>query len=275
MQELDSAVWAESPARQVHRPLSGESESGCVILAGVAGFRLRGNDGALFVRDTFHGMIQTMRMVYPRRNAVRRSATLMMLAVLVGVAVAAEPRAAESAEPPNAAAVELPPLSDAAVQAGVIADELITLGGECGASKVQTVHRVRRITVQPPEDRPDVARQGRVRKDRNAGDEFILATTLLDLPAEQVVLLYKYRWQVELFFRFLKHVLNCQTLLSAKTTGVQVQLYCAMIAALLFVLVTGNNLSKRDFEMICLFYAGWADEDELLEALQKQTSKPP
>ena len=48
-----------------------------------------------------------------------------------------------------------------------------------------------------------------------------------------------------------------------------------MIAALLFALVTGNNLSKRNFEMICLFYAGWAEEDELLEALQKQTSKPP
>ena len=181
----------------------------------------------------------------------------------------------EPVQDPNTAAVELPPLSDAAVQAGVIADEFITLGGKCGASKVQIDHQVRRITLLPSEDRPNVARQGRVRKDRDAGDEFILATTLLDLPAEQVVLLYEYRWQVELFFRFLKHVLNCETLLSAKTSGVQIQLYCAMIAALLVALVTGNNLSKRNFEMICLFYAGWADEDELLEAIQKQASKPP
>lgn len=181
----------------------------------------------------------------------------------------------EPVQDPNAEAVELPPLSDAAVQAGVIADELITMGGKCGASQVQTDHQVRRITLLHPEDRPSVARQGRVRKDRDAGDELILATTLLDLPAEQIVLLYEYRWQVELFFRFLKHVLKCETLLSAKTTGVQIQLYCAMIAALLFALVTGNNLSKRNFEMICLFYPGWADEDELLAALQKQTSKPP
>ncbi|MFT5093769.1 MAG: hypothetical protein ACI93T_002599, partial [Porticoccaceae bacterium] len=64
------------------------------------GSRLRANVDTLFVRDTFQGMIQAMRMVYPRRNAVRLSATLMMLAVLVGAAVAAGPRAAESAEPP-------------------------------------------------------------------------------------------------------------------------------------------------------------------------------
>jgi hypothetical protein len=190
-------------------------------------------------------------------------------------------RTAEAKEHTSkAATAKLPPLSDEAVSMGIIADELITMGGNCGASKVQTDHPVRRITVTSSSDRrdpasPNAARQGRVRTDRDAGDQFILATTLLDIPAEQVILLYEYRWQVELFFRFLKHVLKCETLLSAKTSGVQIQLYCAMIAALLFALVTGNNLSKRNFEMICLFYAGWAEEDELLEALQKQTSKPP
>ena len=97
----------------------------------------------------------------------------------------------------------------------------------------------------------------------------ILATTLLDLPAEQIVKLYEHRWQVELFFRFLKHVLNCNQLLSAKTAGVEIQLSCAVIASLLLALATGGNLTKRSFEMICLYFSGWADEEELLKSLNK------
>lgn len=166
------------------------------------------------------------------------------------------------------------PLSEAARQAGVVADEFITLGGNCGASPIPSNHPLRRITLLPPIDRPSAARQGRVRTDQDGKSALVLATTLYDVPAEHIVLLYEYRWQVELFFRFLKHVLKCDTLLSAKTAGVQIQLYCALIACLLFALVTGNNLTRRGYEMICLYYSGWADENELLEFLQRLRTPP-
>lgn len=169
---------------------------------------------------------------------------------------------------------ELPPLSDAARTMGVVADEWITLGGGGGASPLGSDHPIRRITLIPPDDRPSSARQGRVRTDQQGRDELILATTLLDLPAEQIVTLYEHRWQVELFFRFLKHVLGCATLFSAKTKGVEIQLYCAIIASLLLALTTGRNLTRRQFEMVCLFFSGWANEDELLEALQPPRSPP-
>ncbi len=170
--------------------------------------------------------------------------------------------------------LSLPALSEAARQSGIVADEFIMLGGKCGASKISSDHPLRRITLLPPADRSSIARQGRVRRDQDGKSHLVLATTLLDVPAEQVVLLYEYRWQVELFFRFLKHVLKCDTLLSAKTAGVQIQLYCALIASLLFALVTGNNLTRRGYEMICLYFSGWADEEDLLETLQ-QLSQPP
>ncbi len=167
-------------------------------------------------------------------------------------------------------AIELPPLSDAAQAMGIVADELITLGGGCGASKTGSNHPLRRITLIPVEDRPSSARQGRVRSDQGGREELILATTLMDLSAEQIVELYEHRWQVELFFRFLKHVLKCNTLLSSKTKGVEIQLYCAIIASLLLALATGGNINKRQYEMICLYFAGWADEEELLEAIEKR-----
>ena len=169
----------------------------------------------------------------------------------------------------------LPPLSAAGRAAGVVADEWITLGGGCGASPTGTDHPVRRIRVIPSPDRQSSARQGRVRSDQSGREELVLATTLVDLPAEEVVALYEYRWQVELFFRFLKQVLGCKQLLSAKTSGVRIQLYCALIAALLLALATGGNVTRRGYEMLGLYFSGWAEEDELWEALAKPPPSRP
>lgn len=166
--------------------------------------------------------------------------------------------------------IQLPALSETAKSLGIVADELITLGGNCGASPTGSDHPIRRITLIPPAHRVSSARQGRVRTDQGGRDELILATTLLKLPAEQIVQVYEHRWQVELFFRFLKHVLKCDVLLSTKTAGVEIQLFCAIIASLLLALATGSNLTKRNFEMICLYFSGWADEEELLESLAKR-----
>lgn len=175
----------------------------------------------------------------------------------------------EAVEDENGTRVELSAISAEGSSMGIVADEFITLGGKCGASKIGSDHLIRRITLIPPEDRASSARQGRVRDDQSGRNELILATTLLDLSAEEIVKLYEHRWQVELFFRFLKHILKCNQLLSAKTAGVEIQLYCAIIASLLLALATGGNLTKRSFEMICLYFSGWADEEELLESLNK------
>lgn len=161
----------------------------------------------------------------------------------------------------------LPELSEEAKQMGVVADEWITLGGGSGASPTGTQHPLRRITLIPPTDRPSSARQGRQRTDQTGRDELILGSTLVDLPAEQIVKLYECRWQVELFFRFLKQVLGCKQLLSTRDEGVQLQLYCALIASLLLALCSSGPITRRQFERICLYLQGWADEEELLELL--------
>jgi hypothetical protein len=154
-------------------------------------------------------------------------------------------------------------LSAAALALGVVADELITYGG----SRSERVdHPLRRVTLVPPANRPSAARQGRPRTDQTGRDELVLFTTLLDVPAEGVVALYEQRWTIELFFRFLKHTLGCQKLLSTKTQGVQIQLYCALIAALLLALACGRSITKRQFEMVCLRLAGWADDEDLAQA---------
>ncbi|QDT63454.1 Transposase DDE domain protein [Calycomorphotria hydatis] len=156
--------------------------------------------------------------------------------------------------------------SAAAREIGIVADEWIEFGG---SRKASSNHPIRRITVIPPADRPSAARQGRPRTDQTGRDELILATTLIDQPAERIVAMYEQRWQIELFFRFLKHTLGCRTLISAKTAGVEIQLYCAIIASLLLALATGRSLTLREHEMVCHYFSGWANEQELLQTLEK------
>jgi hypothetical protein len=92
----------------------------------------------------------------------------------------------------------------------------------------------------------------------------VLATNLLDLPAELIGLLFHYRWAIELFFRFFKHVLGCRHLLSHDPVGIQIQTYSAIIACLVITLATGRKPTLRTYEMICFYFCGLASEDELL-----------
>jgi hypothetical protein len=91
----------------------------------------------------------------------------------------------------------------------------------------------------------------------------LIATDLLEVSATVIALLYRYRWQVELFFRFLKHVLNCRHLLSHHTNGITIQVYGAIIACLLITLWTGRKATRRTYEMLCHAFTGWATEAEL------------
>jgi hypothetical protein len=52
-----------------------------------------------------------------------------------------------------------------------------------------------------------------------SGEQWVLATNALDLPAELIAIADLYLWQVELFFRWLKCVLGCRHLVSQKSAG--------------------------------------------------------
>ena len=64
-------------------------------------------------------------------------------------------------------------------------------------------------------------------------ERYLLLTNRLDLTTFQIILLYAYRWQVELVFRFLKRSLNGLHLLSHSKQGVTIHFYALLITALL------------------------------------------
>src|SRR3989304_4634555 len=49
---------------------------------------------------------------------------------------------------------------------------------------------------------------------RSAEQTLLIATDRMDLSAELIGLIYRYRWQIELFFRWFKCILGCQHLLA-------------------------------------------------------------
>lgn len=62
---------------------------------------------------------------------------------------------------------------------------------------------------------------------------FNLLTNRLELSTMQIIILYAYRWQIELLFRFLKRTMNGIHLVKNIRNGVTIQFYLMLIVALL------------------------------------------
>jgi len=159
------------------------------------------------------------------------------------------------------------PVSAKALAEGVVFDKTVTLGSQ-NAESLRTP--VRLIAVKC---NPNTKRHHTVRGGPQQGELLLIVTDRFDLEAETVATIYKYRWTIEIFFRFFKHVLGCRHLLSQNKNGIELQVYAAIIACMLISLWTGRKPTLRTYEMICWYFTGMADEDELLAhigRLQKQ-----
>jgi len=117
--------------------------------------------------------------------------------------------------------------------------------------------------------RRDVAHPTRlVVIERPGAEPVYLVTDRLDLSAELVGVAYRYRWSVELFFRWLKCTLGCRHLLSHSADGVALQVYAALIASALVCVWTGRRPTKPLFELLAHYFGGWAALDDVLQYLK-------
>jgi Transposase DDE domain len=94
------------------------------------------------------------------------------------------------------------------------------------------------ITLGSPNNRAGAVLPGvRLITSRNAaGEEMALLTDRVDLTATEVCQLYRLRWQIELFFRFLKHQLGLLRPLGYSRQAVWLTVLLAAIIAVLLVL---------------------------------------
>jgi len=139
--------------------------------------------------------------------------------------------------------LEQRPLTAAAREAGVTFDAVVQMGaGRQGEDRPQHPLRLVFVTTTPHAKR---GKQGGGTSGPRSDGTLRIATNLLDVPAEVLALIYQQRWLIEIFFRFLKHILGCRHLLSTDPVGIEIQAYCAIIACLLIALWTGKKPTKR------------------------------
>jgi hypothetical protein len=154
-----------------------------------------------------------------------------------------------------AAAERERPLTDADRAAGVVADRVGRLAGS--DTRTPPGAAVREVVVAY------TARDGTSKTLR-------LLTDLLDLPARAVAELYRHRWQIELFFRWLKVHAHFRHLTSHSRRGVTLSFYVAVIACMLMCLRTQRPLSLYGYNLLSMVAAGLGDVDDCLPILERR-----
>ena len=152
-----------------------------------------------------------------------------------------------------------------AKEAGVVQDLIVRAGSAADQCAGHTSRLIElHVQVQPRgargEGKPQLPPRTEV---------LLVATNLLDVPAEVIALIYRYRWSIELFFRFFKQVLGCRHLISDDPDGITIQCYCAVIACMLLQLYSGKKPGKEMHRMIGFYLCGWASEQDVLDWANK------
>ncbi len=116
---------------------------------------------------------------------------------------------------------------------GVMTDQIIRLDGL--KTKYQYPENLRRVAYH----------------DAESGNDFIFYTNNRDVSAEQVALLYRYRWRVELFFKWMKQHLHIKEFFGHNENAIQIQIYTAISAYCIVAIAEHRlNLGRDMYEVL-------------------------
>jgi len=152
--------------------------------------------------------------------------------------------------------IEHRPLTAADRAAGVLRDMVVRVGWR--ASRTAVAQPLRLVEIARA-DKPD--------------QPLRLLTNRMDLPAETVGVIYRHRWQVELFFRWLKCMANFKHFYSESPQGMTLQVYIALIGTLLIALETGARPTSYDFALMSMAASGWAPLEQVLAQAAKRRAE--
>lgn len=112
-------------------------------------------------------------------------------------------------------------------------------------------------------------------KDKDRLFEFL--TNIMEMTAEQIGLLYKMRWQIEMLFKQLKQNFPLKYFLGDNENAIKIQIWCTLIANLLFTIVQKNIKKKISFSNLVSFARqhlfSYHKLNDLIEKIEKQWRK--
>jgi hypothetical protein len=118
-------------------------------------------------------------------------------------------------------------------------------------------------------DYPDKVRRIKY-YDEETDKEFVFLTNNFELSALEVALLYKQRWQVELFFKWIKQHLKVKSFWGYSENAVRIQIYTAIITYCL-VAIVGKELKTEysTYEILQILGMSLLDKTPLNELFTK------
>jgi hypothetical protein len=138
-------------------------------------------------------------------------------------------------------------------QAGILADQSIALNGS--DSRKDYPSHLRRIRFRDPE----------------TGKNLVFLTNQFTLPAATICALYKSRWQVELFFKWVKQHLRIKVFFGTSENAVKTQLWIAISIYLLVAIVKKRlNLSGSLYTLLQVLSVTLFEKMPISQALQKK-----
>ena len=117
-------------------------------------------------------------------------------------------------------------------------------------------------------DYPDKLRKVKF-YDKENDKELIFLTNNFDLQALEIALLYKERWQVELFFKWVKQNLKIKSFIGTSKNAVMTQIWIALCVYLLLAFIKfQSNLKKTMQQILRLLQLNLFDKRELMALLR-------
>ena len=106
--------------------------------------------------------------------------------------------------------------------------------------------------------------------DNESNKEFTYLTNAKHLTAQQITNLYKNRWQVELFFKWLKQHLKIKKFWGTTENAVRIQIYAAISAYCLVAIIQHDMKLKRStYELLQILSISLTDKTPLRELFDK------
>ena len=140
---------------------------------------------------------------------------------------------------------------------GVICDQRIALNGFYAA-----------------QDYPEHLRRIRF-KDPESGKSLIFLTNNTTLPPLTIAALYRNRWQVELFFKWIKQHLRIQRFLGTSENAVKTQIWCAISTYVLIAIIKKElQLDASLYTLLQILSVSVFEKTEISSALRLDPARP-
>jgi hypothetical protein len=123
-------------------------------------------------------------------------------------------------------------------------------------------------------DYPEYMRRIRF-KDPESGKTLVFLTNNTTLPALTIAALYKNRWQVELFFKWIKQHLRIKRFLGTSENAVKTQIWCAVSTYVLIAIVKKElHLDASLYTLLQILSVSVFEKTQISCALQPDTPIP-